>query len=111
MKTHTCLCHHENKSFADSAAEHALRKLGSHAGWISKFIQSALHGSSCGHESAEDPIPRLTARSAPKRTRLLQLKETLWGKKKTSDMRLGSMVATGINGGGGPGLRPTQYRS
>lgn len=28
VKTHMCLCYHENKSFADSAAEHALSKLG-----------------------------------------------------------------------------------
>lgn len=38
--------------------------LGSRTGWISKFIQSALLDVSCGHEIAEDPIPRLTAKSA-----------------------------------------------
>lgn len=27
-KTHMCVCYHENKSPADSAAEHALSKLG-----------------------------------------------------------------------------------
>lgn len=32
VKTHMCLCYHGNKSLADSAAEHALSKLGK-SGW------------------------------------------------------------------------------
>lgn len=65
MWKHTCACATMRiKALLTLQLNTHWVKLGSRAAWISKFIQSARLGVSCGHEIAEDPIPRLTAKSA-----------------------------------------------
>lgn len=62
MWKHTCACATMRiKGLLTLLLNTHWGNLGSRAGWISKFIQSARLGVSCGHQIAEDPIPRLTA--------------------------------------------------
>lgn len=73
MWKHTCACATMNRKALLTLLLNTHRvNLGGRTGWISKFIQSALLRVSCGHEIAEDPIPRLTAKSAQKHMRVLQ---------------------------------------